>query len=62
MSSLITRKRRDKLIFKENNKELSEEALYACRQLVISPELLMPKTLEDFAEAGVTQNIQEIRF
>ena len=61
-SSLLTRKKRDRLIFKENNKELTEDALNACRQLVINPELLMPKTLEDFAEAGITQNVQEIRF
>lgn len=59
--SLLTRKKRDKLIFREN-KELTDEALEACRLLVINPEALMPKTLDEFAEPGITQNVQEIRF
>ena len=41
---------------------LTEEALIACHSLQIDPAQLKARTLESFAEKGISEKVQQIRY
>ena len=41
---------------------LTEEAMIACHSLQIDPAALKMRSLESFAEKGINEKVQEIRY
>ncbi|TNV71250.1 hypothetical protein FGO68_gene7277 [Halteria grandinella] len=63
-SEIGSRKRQIKLIFKDVNtqQELTEDAQLICKQLALNPAHLKLKAYAEFAEQGISQTVQEVRY